>query len=192
MVLLIVRHIITNDSLYEIWNSRLGSICPSHMEPGEARFSDCNVPLYEKLRDTYDTLVAMPGNSVCCDCGSSNNTWASTNLGVVVCNECVGAHRSLGVHISKPLSLKMDIWDEEQRAHILARGNEKVNAELEAHPETSQHKPPPDAPIEAKAAFVRAKVGCPLSFVLLPPSSLSRAQRRECNVCLSHDTCVAH
>ena len=132
--------------------------------------------------DFYDTLVAMPGNSVCCDCGSSNNTWASTNLGVVVCNECVGAHRSLGVHISKPLSLKMDIWDEEQRAHILARGNEKVNAELEAHPETSQHKPPPDAPIEAKAAFVRAKVGCPLSFVLLPPSSLSRAQRRECNV----------
>eukprot|EP00622_Pseudochattonella_farcimen_P006309 FR742096.1.p1 GENE.FR742096.1~~FR742096.1.p1 ORF type:complete len:219 (+),score=38.14 FR742096.1:25-657(+) len=51
----------------------------------------------------------------------------------------------------------MDLWDEAQRTHILARGNEKVNAELEAHQASIQHKPAPDAPIEAKAAFVRAK-----------------------------------
>lgn len=31
------------------------------------------------------------------------------NLGVVICIQCAGAHRSLGTHISKVRSLEMDI-----------------------------------------------------------------------------------
>jgi hypothetical protein len=38
--------------------------------------------------------------------------WASVNLVVCVCAQCIGVHRKLGVHSSKPRSLLMDlkIW----------------------------------------------------------------------------------
>ena len=112
--------------------------------------------------DFYERLMAVPGNNECADCSSTELlTWASGNLGVVLCNECVGAHRSLGVHISKPLSLKMDGWDAAHQAHILELGNRLVNATFEAHPDTSRHKPAPGASIEEKHAFAKSKyVSC--------------------------------
>ena len=37
--------------------------------------------------------------------------WASINLGVLVCIECSGIHRSMGVHISKVRSFTLDKWE---------------------------------------------------------------------------------
>ena len=34
--------------------------------------------------------------------------WLSTNLGVLICLECCGIHRNLGVHISRTQSIKID------------------------------------------------------------------------------------
>mgnify|MGYP001810142313 CR=1 FL=1 len=48
-----------------------------------------------------EVLRAVPGNSACCDCGSPDPDWASLNLGVLMCIECSGVHRRLGVHVSK-------------------------------------------------------------------------------------------
>ena len=48
-----------------------------------------------------DILRRVPGNSMCCDCGSSEPDWASLNLGTLLCIECSGIHRRLGVHVSK-------------------------------------------------------------------------------------------
>ena len=35
-------------------------------------------------------------------------TWFSTNLGVLVCIECSGIHREMGVHVSRIRSLTLD------------------------------------------------------------------------------------
>lgn len=48
-----------------------------------------------------DVLRKVFGNDKCADCGAPEPDWASLNLGVLVCIECSGVHRNLGVHISK-------------------------------------------------------------------------------------------
>lgn len=43
----------------------------------------------------------MDANPVCADCSTPAPDWASLNLGVLLCLQCSGVHRSLGVHLSK-------------------------------------------------------------------------------------------
>lgn len=53
--------------------------------------------------------AADEGNKICADCGSGSKVdWCSINLGVLLCIECSGIHRSLGTHISKVRSLTLD------------------------------------------------------------------------------------
>lgn len=53
--------------------------------------------------------------------------WASFNLGALLCIECSGIHRSLGVQVSKVRSLTLDKWEPEAFEIMLALGNQKVN-----------------------------------------------------------------
>jgi len=46
-------------------------------------------------------LRGIPGNDKCAECSASEPEWASLNLGILLCIECSGVHRNLGVHISK-------------------------------------------------------------------------------------------
>ena len=47
---------------------------------------------YEELKQ----FVAHEGNNVCADCDTVNPRWVSTTLGVFLCTQCSGEHRSLG------------------------------------------------------------------------------------------------
>lgn len=40
---------------------------------------------------------------------SPDPTWLSTNLGVLICIECSGIHREMGVHYSRIQSLTLDV-----------------------------------------------------------------------------------
>lgn len=39
--------------------------------------------------------------------------WSAVNLGALLCEECAGVHRGLGVHISRVKSLVLDKWEPE-------------------------------------------------------------------------------
>ncbi|XP_035987410.1 BAR_ACAPs and ArfGap_ACAP domain-containing protein isoform X2 [Fundulus heteroclitus] len=99
-----------------------------------------------------------PGNRRCCDCGEEEPRWASVNLGVTVCIQCSGIHRSLGVHLSKIRSLTLDSWENEQLKLLCVLGNDVVNRIYEARcSEDGRVKPGPDSPRSEKEAWIRAK-----------------------------------
>ncbi|KAG0329449.1 centaurin beta [Dissophora globulifera] len=74
----------------------------------------------------------IPGNEVCADCKSLSPMWASVNHGTVLCIECSGIHRSLGVHVSKVRSLNLDKWETEAVEIMLKLGNTRTNNIFEA------------------------------------------------------------
>ncbi|CAJ0941977.1 unnamed protein product, partial [Mesorhabditis belari] len=97
------------------------------------------------------------GNNRCADCGSTSDvTWVSLNLGIVICIECAGIHRELGVHISRIRSLTLDNTSSEQLAIVLALGNNTANQIWEHHAPRDA-KPKPEASREQKEEWVRQK-----------------------------------
>ncbi len=46
-------------------------------------------------------LLELPENRHCADCSSRAPTWASFNLGMFMCIDCSGIHRTIGTHVTK-------------------------------------------------------------------------------------------
>lgn len=82
----------------------------------------------KRIEQNLKKLVTLPGNEKCADCGGPEPRWVSINLGILICTECCGCHRSLGVHISKTRSLTMDEIEDAQWQILLKLGNTKVNS----------------------------------------------------------------
>ncbi|KAG0020223.1 hypothetical protein BGZ80_004584 [Entomortierella chlamydospora] len=115
-------------------------------------------------------------NTVCADCGAKNPDWCVINLGILVCIECSGIHRSLGTHISKVRSLNLDTtsYTKDLFEFIRSVGNNVSNEIWEAnlaHSKDQQQelgsqeqttkvifrKPVVNDPREYKIAFIRKK-----------------------------------
>lgn len=111
-----------------------------------------------------DTLLVelrrIPGNDRCADCGDDAPKWASINLGILLCIQCCGIHRSFGVQVSKVRSLTMDAIEPEQRKLMLALGNQLVNSIYLSHLPDEGVVPPRPRPSSARPvreAWIKAK-----------------------------------
>merc|ERR1712137_1475137 len=108
---------------------------------------------FSYLRD----LRVIEANRFCADCGAPDPEWGLMNLSVLICFECSGVHRSLGVHISKVRSLTLDEWNPELFHLIEFFGNEKGNQIFEAQYDESVPKPTRNSERGVRDAFIRAK-----------------------------------
>ncbi|KAF1799592.1 hypothetical protein FB192DRAFT_1387521 [Mucor lusitanicus] len=124
-------------------------------------------------------------NTICADCSAKNPDWCSLNLGILICIECSGIHRSLGTHISKVRSLTLDSasFTPDIIQLLLSIGNAKSNAvwESQLHDTSTIHRPIPTDTRDTKLKYIQAKyvdkllVNKPTPDMLDPMKLLFRA-----------------
>ncbi|XP_061445373.1 arf-GAP with coiled-coil, ANK repeat and PH domain-containing protein 1 isoform X2 [Rhineura floridana] len=109
-------------------------------------------------KHVVDQVQRLEGNAQCCDCREPAPEWASINLGITLCIECSGIHRSLGVHFSKVRSLTLDSWEPELVKLMCELGNRVINQIYEARvEEMNMKRPQPGCSRLEKEAWIRAK-----------------------------------
>uniref|UniRef100_A0ABI7YZY3 Arf-GAP with coiled-coil, ANK repeat and PH domain-containing protein n=1 Tax=Felis catus TaxID=9685 RepID=A0ABI7YZY3_FELCA len=110
-----------------------------------------------KGESALQRVQCIPGNASCCDCGLADPRWASINLGITLCIECSGIHRSLGVHFSKVRSLTLDTWEPELLKLMCELGNDVINRVYEAKVEKMGIKKPQPGQRQEKETYIKAK-----------------------------------
>ncbi|KAM6982085.1 arf-GAP with GTPase, ANK repeat and PH domain-containing protein 2 isoform 2-T2 [Tautogolabrus adspersus] len=127
-----------------------------------ASLQSCESGRNKARRSSQSEAVALQairnakGNSLCVDCEAPNPTWASLNLGALICIECSGIHRNLGTHLSRVRSLDLDDWPGELTQVLAAIGNYMANSIWESCTQ-GRTKPTPNATREERESWIRAK-----------------------------------
>ena len=136
-----------------VYRHRTVGARPTYVRTDSNSFEENPSKLLQIVRD-HDH-----GNRWCADCGSESKTeWVSINLGIVLCIECSGIHRSLGTHISKVRSLTLDTtsFSTDIVEILLQIGNRISNMVWEAKMEEGQ-KPSANATRDQRLRFITAK-----------------------------------
>ncbi|XP_051700786.1 arf-GAP with SH3 domain, ANK repeat and PH domain-containing protein 1 isoform X5 [Oryctolagus cuniculus] len=113
--------------------------------------------LEDLTKAIIEDVQRIPGNDVCCDCGSSEPTWLSTNLGILTCIECSGIHREMGVHISRIQSLELDKLGTSELLLAKNVGNNSFNDIMEANLPSPSPKPTPSSDMTVRKEYITAK-----------------------------------
>ncbi|KAJ1527456.1 hypothetical protein ONE63_007433 [Megalurothrips usitatus] len=137
-------------------NCKEGALHRAFDDSGKSGGSKINPSLLELQQAIIRYVQKLPGNDRCCDCNSQNDaTWLSTNFGIIVCIECSGIHREMGVHISRIQSLTLDNVGTSQLLLARHMTNNAFNDVMEA----SLHCPKlsPSSTMEERYEYIRAK-----------------------------------
>lgn len=88
----------------------------------------------EELRNkAFRILRVQMDNRTCFDCGVRNPSWMSLSLGVWLCLECSGEHRSMGVHLTFVRSATLDSFTPVQIIQVAAGGNGRAKEFFRKH-----------------------------------------------------------
>lgn len=126
---------------------------PTYMRASSNTYEETPSKLLDQLRNNDQ------GNQYCADCGSTSKVeWVSLNLGIILCIECGGIHRSLGTHVSKIRSLTLDVhsFTVDIVELLMLIGNRISNMVWESLLDQSI-KPRPNATRDQRLKFITAK-----------------------------------
>lgn len=131
----------------------------------------------ELTRAIVGEVRRMSGNDVCCDCSAPGPSWLSTNLGVLICIECSGIHREMGVHYSRIQSLDLDVLGTSELLLAKNVGNSSFNEIMEADLEgQGVAKPEPTSDMQSRKDYITAKYVARRFVLQLHPEASRRQQ----------------
>lgn len=128
---------------------------------------------------------ANEANRFCADCNAPDPKWVSVNIGCIICIECSGVHRQLGVAISKVRSFELDMWSD--KTEVTEKlGNADVNTIFEARL-GSNNKPAANADREEREKYIYNKYVCKLyrrKSAIIQPIINTQQQHRKKSSCV--------